>query len=69
MADRVEGVDGIRGLAALYVVMHHCWLLTFHGYPADTGPAWLGWLLYGHLAVVAFIMLRSAWRGRAGSPR
>ena len=55
MADRVEGVDGIRGLAALYVVMHHCWLLTFHGYPADTGPAWLGWLLYGHLAVVAFI--------------
>ena len=54
---RVEGLDGIRGLAALYVVVHHCWLLTFHGYPANTGPAWLGWLLYGRLAVVVFIVL------------
>jgi peptidoglycan/LPS O-acetylase OafA/YrhL len=54
---RVVGLDGIRGLAALYVVVHHCWLLTFHGYPADTGPVWLGWLLYGHLAVVVFITL------------
>jgi peptidoglycan/LPS O-acetylase OafA/YrhL len=54
---RVEGLDGIRGLAALYVVVHHCWLLTFHGYPANTGPYWLGWLLYGRLAVVVFIVL------------
>jgi peptidoglycan/LPS O-acetylase OafA/YrhL len=54
---RVDGIDGIRGLAALYVVLHHCWLLTFHGYPADTGPAWLGWLLYGRLAVVVFIVV------------
>src|SRR5262249_26058660 len=54
---RVAGLDGIRGLAALYVVVHHCWLLTFRGYPADTGPVWLGWLLYGHLAVVVFITL------------
>ncbi len=51
------GLDGIRGLAALYVVLHHCWLLTFHGYPANTGPVWLGWLLYGHLAVVVFFTL------------
>ena len=42
---RVAGLDGIRGLAALYVVVHHCWLLTFHGYPANTGPVWLGWML------------------------
>jgi peptidoglycan/LPS O-acetylase OafA/YrhL len=54
---RVVGLDGIRGLAALYVVLHHCWLLTFHGYPANTGPVWLGWLLYGHLAVVVFFVL------------
>jgi peptidoglycan/LPS O-acetylase OafA/YrhL len=54
---RVVGLDGIRGLAALYVVVHHCWLLTFHGYPANTGPFWLGWLVYGHLAVVVFITL------------
>src|SRR5262249_30444593 len=39
---RAVGLDGIRGLAALYVVVHHCWLVTFHGYPANTGPAWLG---------------------------
>ena len=54
---RAVGLDGIRGLAALYVVVHHCWLVSFHGYPANTGPAWLGWLVYGHLAVVAFIVL------------
>ncbi len=54
---RVAGLDGTRGLAALYVVVHHCWLLTFRGYPANTGPGWLGWLVYGHLAVVVFITL------------
>ena len=56
-SSRAAGLDGIRGLAALYVVVHHCWLVTFHGYPANTGPAWLGWLVYGHLAVVVFIVL------------
>jgi peptidoglycan/LPS O-acetylase OafA/YrhL len=56
-ASRVLALDGIRGLAALYVVMHHCWLVTFHGYPSNTGPRWLSWLAYGHLAVVVFIVL------------
>jgi peptidoglycan/LPS O-acetylase OafA/YrhL len=54
---RVAGLDGLRGLAALYVLVHHCWLFTFHGYPRDTGPLWLGWLLYGHVGVVFFIVL------------
>lgn len=54
---KVPGLDGIRGLAALYVVVHHCWLLSFPGYPANTGPGWLGWLTHGRLAVVAFIVL------------
>jgi peptidoglycan/LPS O-acetylase OafA/YrhL len=54
---RLVGLDGIRGLAALYVLVFHCWLLTFHGFPANTGPVWLGWLMYGHLAVVVFITL------------
>jgi peptidoglycan/LPS O-acetylase OafA/YrhL len=71
-AARVPGLDGIRGLAALYVVVHHCWLLSFPGYPANTGPGWLGWLIHGRFAVVVFITLsgfslalapaRNAWQ-------
>ncbi len=65
-------MDGIRGLAALFVVLHHCRLTSFPGFPYDTGPGWLSWLLYGHFAVVIFIVLsgfslavspaRSGWR-------
>jgi peptidoglycan/LPS O-acetylase OafA/YrhL len=54
---RLAGLDGLRGLAALYVVMFHCWLYTVPRFPANPGPAWLGWLLYGRLAVVFFLML------------
>jgi peptidoglycan/LPS O-acetylase OafA/YrhL len=54
---RLHGLDGIRGAAALFVVLHHCWLLSFPGYPRNTGPWWLGWLIYGHFAVVVFIVL------------
>ena len=54
---RVVGLDGVRGLAALFVVLHHCWLMSFAGFPRNTGPSWLGWLLYGHFAVVVFITL------------
>ena len=43
-AARLHGLDGIRGIAALFVVLHHCWLLSFPGYPSNTGPWWLGWL-------------------------
>jgi peptidoglycan/LPS O-acetylase OafA/YrhL len=69
---RLAGLDGIRGLAALFVVLHHCWLMSFPGFPTDNGPWWASWLLYGHLAVVVFIVLsgfslgvapaRSGWR-------
>lgn len=55
--DRLDGLDGIRGLAALFVMLHHCWLVTFPGFPVNTGPWWTGWLLYGHFAVVVFIVL------------
>ncbi|HEY1094562.1 MAG: acyltransferase [Hamadaea sp.] len=55
--DRLSGLDGIRGLAALFVVLHHCYLVSFGGYPKITGPGWAGWLIYGHFAVVVFIVL------------
>lgn len=55
--DRLAGLDGIRGLAALFVVLHHCWLVSFPGYPANISPMWIAWLAYGHLAVVVFIVL------------
>jgi peptidoglycan/LPS O-acetylase OafA/YrhL len=69
---RIAGLDGIRGLAALYVVVHHCWLLSFPGYPDNTGPDRLDWLVHGRFAVVVFITLsgfslavspaRNGWR-------
>lgn len=54
---QVPGLDGLRGLAALYVVLFHCRLLAFPGFPGNSGPSWLGWLMYGRLAVVFFLVL------------
>jgi peptidoglycan/LPS O-acetylase OafA/YrhL len=54
---RLAGLDGIRGLAALYVVMNHVFLRAFPGYPVDHAPFWAGWLIYGRFAVVVFIVL------------
>ena len=69
---RLVGLDGVRGLAALFVVLHHCFLSAFPGYPANTGPLWAAFLIYGHFAVVVFIALsgfslavapaRAGWR-------
>lgn len=56
-ANRVLWLDGIRGAAAIFVVLHHIWLTTWPGFPTDTGPWWLGWLLYGQLAVAVFIVV------------
>ena len=56
-APRVTWLDGIRGAAAVFVVLHHMWLAMWPGYPRNVGPSWLGWLLYGHLAVAVFIVV------------
>jgi peptidoglycan/LPS O-acetylase OafA/YrhL len=54
---RLAGLDGVRGLAALYVVVNHIFLRAFPGYPVDNAPPWAGWFIYGRFAVVVFIVL------------
>jgi peptidoglycan/LPS O-acetylase OafA/YrhL len=54
---RVLWLDGIRGGAALFVVLHHIWLTSWPSFPHNSGPLWLGWLLYGHMAVAIFIVV------------
>jgi peptidoglycan/LPS O-acetylase OafA/YrhL len=54
---QVLGLDGLRGLAALYVVLFHCWLYTFPGYPDSSAPPWLDGLMFGRVAVVFFLVL------------
>jgi len=70
---RVVGLDGIRGLAALFVVLNHIFERAWPGYPgANRAPFWAAWMIYGRFAVVMFIALsgfslglgpaRSGWR-------
>ena len=57
---RLDHLDGIRGLAALFVVAHHLWReYTKGALPGLEGLA-TNWLLYGHLAVDVFIVLSGA---------
>ena len=73
-AKRLAGLDGVRGLAALYVVCNHVFLRAFPGYPVDHAPFWAAWFIYGRFAVVVFIVLsgfslalspaRHGWRAR-----
>src|SRR4051794_39447364 len=54
---RLAGLDGVRGLAALFVVVNHIFLRTFPGYPAARAPFWAGWFIYGRFAVAVSIVL------------
>jgi peptidoglycan/LPS O-acetylase OafA/YrhL len=54
---RLAGLDGLRGLAALFVVANHVFLRAFPGYPVDRAPFWAAWFIYGRFAVVVFIVL------------
>lgn len=53
----MAGLDGLRGLAALYVMLFHTWLLSFQFFPRNTGPGYLTWAMYGRLSVVFFLTL------------
>jgi peptidoglycan/LPS O-acetylase OafA/YrhL len=54
---RLAGLDGLRGLAALFVVVNHVFLRAFPGYPVDRAPVWAAGFIYGRFAVVVFIVL------------
>lgn len=56
---RLRYLDGIRALAAGYVVLHHIWLTVFTAGKVDpTGLYRLGGVLnYGHFAVAVFIVV------------
>ena len=68
----IVGLDGIRGLAALYVVLYHIFLRAWPGAAAADAPFWAVWLDNGRAAVIVFIALsgfslaigpaRSGWR-------
>jgi peptidoglycan/LPS O-acetylase OafA/YrhL len=69
---RIVGLDGVRGLAALYVVLYHIFLRAWPGAAAAHAPLWAAWLDSGRAAVIVFIALsgfslaigpaRSGWR-------
>jgi peptidoglycan/LPS O-acetylase OafA/YrhL len=70
---RVAGLDGIRGLAALFVVLNHIFERAWPEYPgANHAPFWAAWLIYGRGGVAMFIALsgfslglgpaRSGWK-------
>ena len=55
-------LDGLRALAALFVVFHHAWLTIFPNitdskYPSGTFRLLFGCLIYGHFAVACFIVI------------
>src|SRR6185437_9393760 len=54
---RLAGLDGVRGLAALFVVVNHVFLRAFPGFPVDHAPFWAAPFSYGRFAVVVFIVV------------
>lgn len=59
--NRAEHLDGLRGMAALFVLVHHAYCMA---YPISLGiaatgatGAIFGWVVYGHFGVTVFIVL------------
>ena len=57
----IRYLDGVRGAAALFVLLYHCQLIAGTHRPESWCPSWLGlwinWMTYGHYAVAVFIVL------------
>ena len=54
---RLAGLDGVRGLAALFVVVNPIFLRTFPGYPVDRSPFWAGRFHHGVSAFAVTVAL------------
>lgn len=59
--NREQHLDGLRGIAALFVLVHHAYCMA---YPIGLGVAatgltgvLFGWVVYGHFGVTVFIVL------------
>jgi len=57
----LDFLDGLRALAALFVLLHHAyiqvWNIFAHRYPVGPVNALMRWVIYGHFAVSVFIVL------------
>ena len=58
LAGHRDYLDGVRGLAALWVVLSHLWIIPCGLAARDNWLGWLtNWTLYSHFAVDIFIVL------------
>ena len=64
---RIALLDGMRGFAALYVVLHHAYYQVSTVAPKDWLVGRFAWLAFGHYSVAVFIVL-SGFSLAAGNP-
>jgi peptidoglycan/LPS O-acetylase OafA/YrhL len=66
---RVAGLDGIRGLAAVFVVLNHVFQRAWPGYPVNPAPFWAAEFDDGRFAVIVFIAVSGFSLGLAPASR